>query len=395
MKLGSVTDLSVVGCLPFERGRAGFALPLLAHPTNPNLHVVQSIDEYRNTISGYRVLEADDSLEVISIAGPVASVGGDIVYAFLTADGVAHAGTLRVLTPVLRAFASYPSSRKAVVLQILELIGTNQEKKIARANMRNVLVSRGGAGVARSFYEGSALRTALWDHLLASAPNADTAYRILKARSRLYAELDPNGNIRLDLAALRPSDLMAIDQNRIAAELAAEFGTPSPQEISADLDVRMPASETPQSAQIDAILTKIKSTGRQEERIAILIDEILKNRQVGISALSRYPRDRAKLANWALHELRTRLLSQEQEQRSPLFGVQISDENLVASMVPQFFTRQYPLARGELLFYLAKHLAKWPTVNAAIQRSLDRTASIFVNYYRKQIEELLSKERQS
>jgi hypothetical protein len=64
---------------------------------------------------------------------------------------------------------------------------------------------------------------------------------------------------------------------------------------------------------------------------------------------------------------------------------------LIAELVPALFTKQFPMARGELLYYLAKHLAQWPEINAAIRRSVDRTRSMFVDPYRNEIHRLLSK----
>jgi hypothetical protein len=219
---------------------------------------------------------------------------------------------------------------------------------------------------------------------VASAPNADAARRILRARSRLGARIE-NGTITLELDALSVEDRERVDQQKLASSLLAEFDVESI--TSEDLDplsFDVKPDNAVQTERVSKVLNQIKVTGRQEERIAILVDAILQHRDVGLSALIQYGNDRAKLANWAIQEMRGRLGGFGHE--SPKL-----DEAAIAEFIPRLFNNHYTLSRGELLFYLAKHLAKWPTVNAALRRTLDRTASVFVGNYRKKIEELLDK----
>jgi hypothetical protein len=381
MMSSRLNGLQVIECLPFQPGKSGFALPLFAHPVDPNVRLVQEVDEFRNVIAGFKVLDDDlSSSEVSSLFGPAAKIGGDIVHVFITEDGRAYAGTIAELRSILMDYVNHHSERRAVILQIQELIGTGYEKRIARSNMRDVVQRYAGTKSAQAFYQGSTLRTALWQHLLALAPNDAAAKRILAARKRLSAEVDSDGTIKLDLTALAPTDRALFDEQKIVAQLKAEFDTASDGvALFGDRVQSIESTSTPET--LDEILRKIKNTGRQEERIAILIEAILRDRDTGIQVLRRYQHDRAKFAQWALHELRRRLSGQSHDSSQ--------DELLIADLIPRFFTQQYPLARGSLLYYLAKHLAKWPHINGAIRRSLDRTASIFVDLHRREIERLL------
>jgi hypothetical protein len=108
---------------------------------------------------------------------------------------------------------------------------------------------------------------------------------------------------------------------------------------------------------------------------------ILDDPPVGKSALLQYQSDRAKVADWAAKELRKTFIDTN-------WG---SDERVMATLVPKLFTQQYPMTRGDLLFYLAKHLGKWPLVNQSIRESLRKTHSIYVEWRRAEIEEELSK----
>jgi hypothetical protein len=380
MMSSRLDGLKVIECLPYQQGTSGFALPLFAHPTDPDVRLVQEVDEHRNIVAGFKILDDDFSLSVMSIfAGPTARIGRNIIHAFITDDGRVHAGTIVELKPIFMNYVSHRSGRIAVILQIQELIGSSGEKKIARSNMRGLVLRYSGSKSAQIFYEGSTLRAALWQHLLALAPNDATGKRVLAVRSRLSADVNSDGTIKLDLAALGP-DQVLFDEQEIVARLAAEFDTTF--DGGGLSDGRVQTTEnTPTPETVDAILQKIRSTGRQEERIAILVEEILRERDTGIQVLLRYKRDRAKFAQWALHELGHRLSGQGHDNSQ--------DELLIANLIPRFFTQQYPLARGSLLYYLAKHLAKWPHINRAIRRCLDRTASMAVDSRRQEIEVLL------
>jgi len=344
---------------------------------------VQEIDEFSNTLCGFRVLEDHTSGGLAVVDGPLAKIGGQIVYVFVAESGRPHAGTLDTLKPIMEVFIDRCPHQIAVILQIRELIGTDQEKKVARASMRKNISRTAGTSAAYAFYEGATLRSALWGHVLATAANAEAAQRILRVRPKLSAHIEADGVIKLDLSALDVHDLSRINQDALAAELSAEFDFTPVELMSAQLHLDIKPSNVIQTGRVSGLLKKISLTGRQEERIAILADAILQDRETGVSVLIQYKQDRAKFANWALHELRTSLLYNQT--RSSSF-----DEEVIANLIPRFFTQYYPLSRGQLLLHLAKHLAKWPKINGAIRRSLEKTHSIFVDSYRKEIEQMLA-----
>jgi hypothetical protein len=245
--------------------------------------------------------------------------------------------------------------------------------------MLELIRTRTGIGSARDFYEGSVLRAALWERVLRMASSAEAAQRIVQVRSKLNATFD-KGKIRLDLTALPPEDRATIDEHKLAADLEAEF---SPVFSDSSLEA-LPVVDPIQVGRVADILRRVERTGRQEERLAILLAAILKNRQEGMSALRQHQNERAKFARWAFHEVNAKLRRQAKKDSHS------SDEELIAELVPVFFRRQFPLSRGQLLSSLAKHLASWPVVNAAIERTLDRTQSMFVAFYRDEIRRQLA-----
>jgi hypothetical protein len=208
------------------------------------------------------------------------------------------------------------------------------------------------------------------------------ARRIIEVRGRLSAKLDANGNIKLDLSALSKEDQRAIDVSKLIESIVLEFdplpSIPSKEAIIDNRDVHDVAKV---QERVESLLSAVRRTGRQEERIALLMSAILSDPAVGKSALLQYQGDRAKTADRAIRELR-RLLT-ENDKSWP------SDDRVVAALVPWLFTQQWPMTRGDLLFYLAKHLHKWPSANKAIRNSLARTRSMYVERRRMQILDLL------
>lgn len=369
----------MVGCQTFGNEPIGFALPIFSDQADSPKLTIQEVDEITGRIVKFRPLDYSGT-SLMSVDGPSLRVGDEQIYAFLTGAGKINVGPLVSLRPILEQFAEENLSRTALILQIRELIGNAEEKKVARVRMQRRIAEQQGQSAARSFYEGSVLRNAMWACLLAAAPNEKMARRILEARASLSASITSNGTIAFDLSALTQQDQAAIDLSKILAKLLLEFEPEPNARPTTLLSEGSYGADVGQN--IEALLEQISRTRRQEERVALLIASILDNPAVGKSTLLRYQGDKAKFADWTIQEIRRLLLNTEWS----------SDERIVASLVPKLFTRQYPMSRGNLLLALAKHLGKWPAVNEAIWATLGRTQSMFVDWYRKEIEEELSRQ---
>lgn len=136
-----------------------------------------------------------------------------------------------------------------------------------------------------------------------------------------------------------------------------------------------------QIGSVSSAIIRIKKAVRQEERIAILLDEILQNRNVGVGALAQYSGERARFANNVVNLLRSRFSSKEDDATNDAF--------VVASLIKRLYTDVYPYNRGALLYFLAKHLGKYSIVNSAIKQCLNRSASMFVTRVRQQVNQFL------
>ena len=372
-------------------------MPLLEHPTDPRLRTIQEFDEVTGKIVGFRVLAGHklESTDVLGVEGGVARVGDEPIYAFVDSSGSPHLGTLQQLRPILKGFAKRHPTYTAVNLQIAELIGASHEKRIARSNMRELITRDSGVNAARSFYEGSALRVALWQELIRQAGDADAADRIIAVRSRISACIGKNGTIELDLAALSPEDIKIINQESLIEKLSAEFDVTST--VDPEKSDPIAAADDVVTKKANQVLRKVSSAGRQEERIAILMSAILEDRASGLAALRRYPKDRAKVATWGLRQLRSEIANRTPNQM-PLFGENVDlgdkeervfDERIIANLIPRLFGQSFATNRGVLLLMMAEYLGWSVLARDAIKHVLNRTKAMFVDLYRVEIGQAL------
>lgn len=373
-----ISEAIVVACLPYSSEMLGFAQPLLSNSRFPELRLTTEIDEYTQVISGFRAISASEQ-GIVPVRSHVRAVrGGQQIYAFLSDREMADVGTLDELAPTFRGFIARYPNRTAICLQIAELIGGRQERRATRARMKRDLFERGGAKTARYFHEEALLRYVLWDHLLAGAPNGATAKRILAARSLLKARVNDDGVISVDLSALSPDDVSGIDISSLCEQLRAELEDVILDEDS--VEITRP-SESHEKEQAIEGLRRISRSTRQEERLAILIDYLIQNRNTGRKILDQYS-DRAKYATLVAAGLRTALERDEQGRLSGLDLVRI---------VQRPFHKGMPGSRAALLFYLIVHLSKYADIRAYLRARLRNSTTYALNPYLAQIEEIFER----
>jgi hypothetical protein len=342
---------------------------------------VQEIDEHLNVAAAFKTLEG--SFETaLAITGPKSRLGGELVHCFVTEDGTPHAGTLPEIEPVLRSFVSRFPQRGEISLQVMELVGTFEEKRSARLTMRRKILETAGPVAAHAFHEGSTLRAALWARLVAAAPDPESAARILKARTQLVPRFEPARGLVIDLTAVDPADYARTEALALVAELEQEFeyvGTDA-EILGTDTDA---AIRKTREKRATAALNRIKGAARQEERIAMLIDDILQHEDIGLQLITDAMSEEA-------HQTKFEKTVHEQIIRPMVEGghSSIKAED-IAGVLPQIYKAAHPFSRGILLWLLAKHLAKYPPVNEAIRRTLHDSRSAMVDQYRPRIEEAL------
>jgi hypothetical protein len=204
--LSQARALQVSAAIRLQKEGPGFALPLFRNYFNLHEFFVQEIDEYLNVVSGFSAFIGDVSTAIKVDNGPVIHIGMPQIFVFITDDNLIHTGNVREIASVLRAFVSENVNRVALTLQIAELIGTAEEQRVARAQMRRVIHEGSGASAAKAFYEGSVVRATMWDRLVREAWNSRAAKRILQARNKISGYINPDSSIKFDLSALNETD---------------------------------------------------------------------------------------------------------------------------------------------------------------------------------------------
>jgi hypothetical protein len=334
----------------------GFVLPLLRVGGQANWFTQQA-DEITGCITLFRMLD-DIALEQWEIPNPiVVRVGDPQVYVFINGSTIL-VGTSVDIEPALREFVRQNPSSVAARLQIYQIIGSPAERRVARSAMRSAIESNMGEAAATSFYKSS-LESAFWIKLVSAWKLTENPDRREELRSAFRVSLENDGKIHIE-------DLYPADENEnrlltgIISDLKLEF------EVSGS--TLSPVGLLP-SKSIDDRLRVIGYTARQEERIARLLAGILEDHGTGMSVLRSYmPR--------ALFERRAVAHAIE------LFGENSENysesDTVISKLIFNLFSYCFPMNRGYLLYFLAKHLAIYPKVNRAIEQKLKATNSMFV-----------------
>jgi hypothetical protein len=126
---------------------------------------------------------------------------------------------------------------------------------------------------------------------------------------------------------------------------------------------------------------KIRNATTKEERLSMLLDSILQNRSNGLQILDSYNSDRSSYANDSLEELR-KVLTNEPENR------RVDNVSLVRAL-RRPLAHQLGGSRANLIYYMAKHLSKYPDIKGYLRKSYLRSTSSQFDRYRHEIEKLL------
>ncbi len=139
------------------------------------------------------------------------------------------------------------------------------------------------------------------------------------------------------------------------------------------------------------MMQTVHQVKRQEERLAILLDLILRNPNNSLFLISLYSKDRAKYANLILKQIETELKAGAAE--GTLFTNETVTRKLSAVQLARIVNRQFshgmPDNRAALLYYMAKHLAKYPDINRYLRAKLAKARSIFIVPHRREILQFL------
>lgn len=141
------------------------------------------------------------------------------------------------------------------------------------------------------------------------------------------------------------------------------------------------------------VVQKVLRVRKQEERMAILLDLLLRNPADAPFLLTLYSKDKAKYANRVLKQLEIEVRASASV--GDMFGAVPNYSRLsalqLARIVNRPFSRGMPNNRAFLLYFMAKHLARYPDINKYLRTKLERSPSIFLDPMRGEIRKLLDR----
>jgi hypothetical protein len=132
-------------------------------------------------------------------------------------------------------------------------------------------------------------------------------------------------------------------------------------------------------------ITEIRSKRSKEERIVLLLDRILQSRTESVQIIDNYV-DNSIYANMALVEIRKELL------REVVTGRKVKNVSLIRAL-RRPLNHQLADSRVNLMYYMSKHLSKYPDIRMYLQRSYRRYTSERIDRYRPDIENFLGIDR--
>lgn len=371
--------LRLIGYMSYCAESDNFMLPIFGDDMLPNLFAIQYVDELSSVVSGFKKVELDQKDFRSTSLKVYAGVGDDPIYVFLDDQRNISAGKLADLKAVFSQYETKNPNNSGTILQIKELIGDQDAKRAARKKVRNLMFDHSSETVAKNFLEGSVLKTELWNILLKYSPSRDAALNILNARPKLLANIDESNRVSIDLSALSPDDYGNLSIENIIRDLQREIdGTVRPdRQVEDEVFVELSFS----IEDIDRHVSRARSLGRQEERVAVILSYLLSDYDLGKEVVKSYKGDRSGFANEAM-----RLISSTMIHNRPK---NYSNDALVEMLIAQLYKRCFPMNRGALLYYFAKHLGEYENLNASLRDLWESSGAVFVHQWDNEISEQL------
>lgn len=351
----------------------GFALPIFARSAQSDL-LVQVIDERRGIVKGFSNLDLDGALPIPVEDDLFVQIGDPQIFVFVARGGDALCGSLERLTPNLRSCAEEMIRHVDIRLQIYELVGSDEEKRAARASHQDKVERELGERSGKFFFNAS-LRGELWDMLLQDAPDDEAADRILSIRSRLDASLDEVGEVQLNLQSLDQRDSWWIDTEKVRAELRERFTFPSG--LSGAKNWKNELEDS------DLLFHGIEAA-RQEERVVLLLHALLSDSANAWLIANAYT-PRTRFEQKCLQIIRRHF------EPGALPGVGVA--KLAQYCAFRIFQEVYPRNRGLYLLFLSRHLGGQEEVAGFVKDKLLRSNAVDVIAYKDEIFAALSHER--
>lgn len=361
----------VIGVLALTEGLPSFGEPIFNFG-DEQLYV-QDVDPKSGRIRRFLKIETEDNLKPAKSGG--VAVGDRPILAFLTSKSEPMVGRVEDIRDRLIEAIESSSTPVAVQMQIYNLIG--DRPSTARTHRRLQITIADTSERAAQIFEREYAKSILWDELLKldSPSLSDTSAQFIMSN----ADVAVRGGALV--AVLSPElELLVADE---LETIRRSFAQTISKETQGDLFAEGPSSFL-SSEDFDSHfgydLARIRRVGRQEERLAIILKNVIENPKIGIPLMFSY-KDSASFANNALSVAKSHL--RESDTRADRIMT-------VARMIGPMYQIAFPMARGVLLMELARHLGGYPEIGGAIRQRLSQTSAKSILLYAPLIEQLIT-----
>jgi len=317
-----VSEYKCIGCIPQAPRRVGFYLPIF---TNSSLNgvFVQNTDLIEANVSEFVKLE-DDLSGLIDLKVEVTTRVGNMPI-FVFNDGTRfNVGTLSEISGAVekcRASGAAPS----LELEWAELYGLADQKRRGRERAASSL-SASQRSSGRAFVISMFLNS-LWANITANRNPSASRVDLARLHSRVMFDADPTREtIFSDAVWCQLKPMLLLDHDQLREHVLREL----PEEVLSDAGDTARGSEFGADEQsLAAADMRVLRTGRQEERVGIILSELIERPAVGEFLLRKH-HDRGQLARFILDRVREQINN---------LGTREAKENFFASLIPTMFTK--------------------------------------------------------
>ncbi|WP_125901049.1 hypothetical protein [Methylobacterium indicum] len=375
---------NLFGFIPYQGGD-GFCLPVFSLRANPNDYFIQIPDVFTNKVSKYRKLDGIIQSDLIKFDSENHIDTDSLIFVFRSESKIiiSELGDVQSkIVPLMNKYENNP----AILQQIAEISGTPQYKKYARAKMRQHLRDTIGESAASFYHEGSVLRSAFWDVLIALAPDWKAANHIIANKLNISAWIE-DGKIQIDVKALSDSSYDAVKTASIIQLINDQFDPCLQNEDfssvpTLDNDILSDIKEVPRQERVrlSQLVAQIRKSPRQEERLVLFMKYLIDYPHLNFALSKEYDFDKAKFANQSIKELKKTFGNKDKINNRDLY---------MAKFLVKFFSTIFPMQRGALVWYAAMHLGKYRHLNGVILSKFKNMEFRFTETGRAEIREAL------
>ena len=307
-----------------------------------------------------------------------------MIYCFIDSIGAVFSGDLHDLKAELQRAMQEVVGRPGLHLQIAELIGSTAQKKDARSQMRRVIRTAGGAAAATAFYDTSTSHAVLWDAILKSTENEEAKKEFLKKRAAVSV-VNIDQRFEVDISAIELKYRSYFDLDQVKAMLD-EGLSDIDEQCETQLLFDEEINDSPVKMDTAELTRRIKKTGRQEDRVAILLSAILADEAAKYILFNEYKKDRSQFANWAIERLRAELFLSKDNRLSDVSIGSSEVEKIIVGFLPQMYNKVFYMNRGYFLLALCKHLHQNAPIRSYVKDVIKKSNSSEIAWYAERIE---------